>query len=72
MKKQKEKKVGDIVTAIINTQSSKIVVVQGKPKQIRRKIKVTGKIKKIYNQYGHKTYTITDGVVDDFTTRTIK
>lgn len=35
------------------------------------KIKVKGTIKRIDEYYGRKTYTITEGVVEDFATRTI-
>lgn len=36
------------------------------------KIKVVGKIKKVYKTFGRNTYVITGGVVSDFPTRTVK
>ncbi len=37
-----------------------------------RRLKVIGTVKETKNQFGKKSYTITNGVVEDFPTRTMK
>lgn len=36
------------------------------------KVKVKGKVKKVRSYFGRKTYIVTEGIVEDFPTRTIK
>ncbi len=64
--------VGDKVQTEIFRFSTKII--KGKRVNVRTPIKITGKVKSIKSllQYGHPTYTITGGKVEDFTTRIIK
>lgn len=52
-------KIGDTVVSNLRHSSGK-------------KISVKGKVKKVTQQYGYVTYTVTDGVADDFSTRIAK
>lgn len=57
--KKKEFNVGDIVTAYLRHSNG-------------QKKKVIGEIKRISKYYGLKTYIITDGIVEDFSTRIVE
>lgn len=59
MKLKKEFNIGDsVVTSLRDTNNHKKTI--------------KGKIKDRKIQYGHVTYTITHGIVEDFTTRIVK
>ncbi len=59
MPKKKEYNVGDNVTAFLFTSNG-------------GKKKVKGKVKEIKKYYGSPNYTVTEGVVEDFTVRRLK
>lgn len=56
---KKKFKVGDVITTFLLKHSGK-------------KVKVSGVIKGIRNEYGKVTYTIENGTAEDFATRTVR